>query len=308
MKDYKLPQINTILIHADEPTGSKSVSTGKNRAPADHNESVLHTRWKSRSLYAIASIVIAVALSACSSSTGTHPSQQGTRTATGTTPPSTGSSSTGSSAGSSASGSGQAPISNGSQIYGYTSANTRLDFKVIRIARGTLSQVGQETAKWQSLLGNVEPIKNLIPSGYVYLVIDFVQTSFSGRSALLPNPNVSTFPVVLLASPSLMHVGSTGQTSLGCAASGPLGIGVGAFSENMTGRTCVEENFFTTSNNNTAPGISGGISEHIVVAWAVPSTLPNSALHLGWDTSTNPNQINARWSQSVPLIGRSLTL
>lgn len=306
MNSSRSPQVDTIFrrIHVTGMACPKSVPAGKNKAPIGYDESVPRARQKPRSLCIMASIVIAMALSACSSGTGTHPSQQGSRTATGTTPPST---PTGSSAGAGTSiyGSGPALISNGSQIYGYTSANTRLSFKVIRIARGTLSQIGQETAQWPSLLGNGESVKDQIPSGYVYLLIDFVQTSFSGKSALLPNPYVSTFPVVLLASPSLMHVGLTPSNQV-CAATGPVGVGVGVFSENITGHTCAEENFFTTSNDNTAPGASGGISNHIIVAWAVPQTFPNSALHLGWDTRTN--HLNARWSQSVPLTGHSLRL
>ncbi|MCL5947884.1 MAG: hypothetical protein M1420_01780 [Actinobacteria bacterium] len=160
-----------------------------------------------------------------------------------------------------------------------------------------------DTLGWPSVRGVGEVMADPIPSGSVYLVVDFVQTTSSGKAALLPdNPNVSTFPVVLLVSPSVMHVGDTGQPGLWCKATGPVGAGIGVFSENITGHTCAEENF-QAANSTSTTTLSGEASNHVVVAWAVPEAVPTSALRLGWDTGTF--HLNAHWSQSVPLTGHA---
>lgn len=250
---------------------------------------------------------VALAASACSSSASTHPPVRKAGTATTSyasshgsspvkisstshgflTPPST---STGA-------------ISGGSTISGTVQGNLHYSFQVLRVVRGTSAQIKLDTLGWPSVRGIGETIADPIPSGSVYLVVDFVQTTPSGKAALLPNnPNVSTFPVVLLVSPSVMHVGNTGQPGLWCKATGPVGVGIGVFSENISGHTCAEENFQTNGNASTTTQ-SGEAADHLVVAWAVPDTVPTSALRLGWDTSTF--HINAHWSQSVPLTGHA---
>ena len=256
---------------------------------------------------AIVVVAVALAVSACSSSTSTHPQVRKTGTVTTShassssktssishgflTPPST---STGA-------------ISGGSTISGTVQGNLHFSFQVLRVVRGTSAQIKLDTLGWPSVRGVGETIDDPIPSGSVYVVVDFVQTTPSGTAALLPdNPNVSTFPVVLLVSPSVMHVGDTGQPGLWCKATGPVGVGIGVLSENVTGHTCGEENIQASGNTPTTTQ-SGEATNHIVVAWAVPDAVPTSALHLGWDTGTF--HLDAHWSQSVPLTGHAhLTL